>query len=277
MTRLLVWLNELANHCAAVVLAPIGWLPGPVSATLIAVVTGMLMLLAFKYTSNQTAIKRTRSQIKANLLALSLFKESVWVGLRAQGRVLAHSGRLMLLSLVPLLLMSLPMVLLLSQLALWYQARPLRVGEDAVVSVHLRDEASGALDQIQLASDPALEATIGPVRVGSKGMVCWSIRATEAGQHELLVSVDDRQFAKQVAVGGGFMPTSLSRPRWQWTDVLLNPRESPFGPDSPVQSIDVAFPDRTSWSTGSDTWLLYWFAVSLAAAFAVRPLLKVNV
>jgi hypothetical protein len=92
----------------------------------------------------------------------------------------------------------------------------------------------------------------------------------------MVVSVDDRPFAKQVSVGSGFMPTSLSRPGWQWTGVLLNPRESPFAPDAAVRSIDVAFPDRASWSAGSDTWLFYWFAVSLVAAFAVKPLLKVN-
>ena len=137
MTQLLIWLNALANRCAAILLAPVAWVPGWVSATVIAAVTGVLMLLIFKYTSQQAAIKRTRSQIKANLLALSLFKDNVWVGLRAQGRILANAGKLMLLAVVPMLVMTLPMVLLLGQLALWYQARPLNVGEEAVVTVKL--------------------------------------------------------------------------------------------------------------------------------------------
>ena len=82
--RILVWLNRLANSMAAVLLAPVAWLPGWLSATLIAVVTGICMLAIFKYTSNQKAIERTRNGIKANLLALSLFKENIRVGLRCQ-------------------------------------------------------------------------------------------------------------------------------------------------------------------------------------------------
>lgn len=277
MTQMLVWLNALANRCGEVLLAPVAWVPGWVSATVIAVVTGVVMLLVFKYTSQQTAIKRTRSQIKANLLALSLFKDNVWVGLRAQGRILANAGKLMLLAVVPMLVMTVPMILLLGQLALWYQARPLNVGEEAVVTVKLSKEANGELQKVKLRGGDGMEPTIGPVRVPSKDMVCWNIKAKEAGLHELTVNIDDAPFTKQLAVGSGYMPTSLQRPASRWSDVLLHPREAPFAADSPVQSIEVGFPERDSWTSGSDYWIVYWFAISLVAAFAAKPLLKVNV
>jgi hypothetical protein len=277
MTQLIVWLNSAANRCAAILLAPVAWLPGWVSATAIAVGTGVLMLLIFKVTSHQSAIKRTRNQIKANLLALSLFKDNVWVGLRAQGRILVYAGRLMLLAVVPMLIMTLPMVLVLGQLALWYQARPLHLGEEAVVAVHLRSDAPIALDEVQLSASEAAQATIGPVRVPSKEMVCWNVRAAKTGVHELVFSIDGESFTKQLAVGDSFMPTSLERPAWHWSDVVLHPREAPFAADSLVQSIEVAYPERDSWTSGSDAWLVYWFAMSLVAAFAARPLLKVNI
>ncbi len=84
MTQVLVSLNALAGKFADVLLAPIAVLPGWLSATLIAATTGLFMLVIFKYTSNQRAVQRVRNQIKANLLALSLFKESVLVSMRAQ-------------------------------------------------------------------------------------------------------------------------------------------------------------------------------------------------
>ena len=46
--------------------------------------------------------------------------------------------------------------------------------------------------------------------------------------------------------------------------------ESPSG-------IEVTFPKRSSWTSGTDYWIVYWFAISLVAAFAVKPLLKVNI
>jgi hypothetical protein len=251
--------------------------PGWVSTTTIATVTGVLMLFAFKYTSRQSAIKQTRNQIKANLLSLSLFKENVWVGLQAQGRILANAGRLMWLSLIPMLVMTIPMILLLGQLALWYQARPLQANEEAVLTVRLNAGTKDALDKIALEPNEGIESAVGPVRVPTKDMVCWSIRAHEPGLHELTLKIDQRPFTKQLAVGEGFMPISLQRPARHWSDLLLHPREAPFGLESPVQSIDVAYPSRQSWTAGTRTWLVYWFAMSMVAALVAKPLLKVNI
>jgi uncharacterized membrane protein (DUF106 family) len=142
LTQLVVWLNAIVNPIARVVFAPIAILPGWLSATLVGIITGVLMLLAFKYTSNQVAIKKVRSEIKANLLAMTLFKDSVGVSLRSQFRILWAAVRLLGYSLVPILVMLVPMSLLLSQLALWYQARPLGVGEEAVVTINLNSDAA---------------------------------------------------------------------------------------------------------------------------------------
>ena len=65
----------------------IGVVPGWLSATAIAAVTGVLMLAVFKYTSNQGAIKRVRNDIDAHLLALKLFKDSASVALERRGAV----------------------------------------------------------------------------------------------------------------------------------------------------------------------------------------------
>src|SRR5262249_54850919 len=137
LAQVVVWLNAVSNALGRVLLAPIGLLPSWLSATLVAAVSGLLLLLAFQYTSNQRAIPAVRNDIKPNLFTLKLFRESPWVTLRAQGRVLWGAVRSAALTAVPLLLMALPVGLLLGQLALWYQARPLRVGEETVITMKL--------------------------------------------------------------------------------------------------------------------------------------------
>lgn len=276
LTRLVVWLNQVAGAVGQVLLAPIAWLPGWLSATAIAAITGILMLLVFKYTSNQAAIKRTRSQIKANLLALSLFQEDLRVGLRVQCALLFEAGRLLVLSLIPMLVMLVPMCLVLGQLALWYQARPLMVGEEAVITVHLAEAGEGILPDIQLAPSAFVDVTVGPVRVPAKRMVCWNVQARESGLHQLVFRAKDAQFIKEFAIGQGYMPVSLERPSGNLEAVLLHPREAPFAADSVVQSIDVAYPGRSSWTTGTDWWMVYWFAASMVAALIARPFLNVN-
>src|SRR5438477_131899 len=152
LTQIVVWLNAVAGRLSSILLAPVAWLPGWLSATVVAIVTGIIMLVIFKYTSNQAAIKKTRSQIKANLLGLSLFKDDMGVALRGQRALLLNASQLLLLSAVPMLVMLVPMCLMLGQLALWYQARPLRVGEEAVVTVQLADRVSP--DDVELVATP---------------------------------------------------------------------------------------------------------------------------
>ncbi|MDY0168746.1 MAG: hypothetical protein RBS80_19510 [Thermoguttaceae bacterium] len=276
LTQLIVWLSTVVTPCAEVVLWPIAVMPGWASATLVAAVTSVLMLAVFKVTSNQAAIRRVRNDIKANMLALSLFKDSVGVGLRAQGRILLAAGRLLALSIVPMLIMLPPTCLLLGQLGLWYQARPLRVGEEAVVTVYLAGDAAEALPEVELAGSGDWAPTGSPVRVPPRRMICWNVQAKAPGRHRLSFWIGDAEFDKELAVGDGFMPTSQRRPEWSWTAALLHPRETPFAANSPVQSIEVAYPGRSSWTSGTDSWLVYWFVVSLLAAFAAKPLLRVD-
>ncbi|HKD37650.1 MAG TPA: hypothetical protein VKB78_12650, partial [Pirellulales bacterium] len=205
MTQIVVWLNAIANACASVLLAPIAMLPGWISATLVAAVTGVAMLFVFKHTSNQTAIKHVRGRIKANLLALSLFKDSASVSLRSQGRILLGAMQLLLLAIVPMLVMLVPMCLVLGQLALWYQARPLRVGDEAVVTVKLAGAASDSIPELKLATGSEFETTVGPVRVPSKNMICWNVKARQPGIHRLAFDLGNERFEKEMAIGDSFM------------------------------------------------------------------------
>jgi uncharacterized membrane protein (DUF106 family) len=276
MTQFVVWLNSLANILGALVLAPLALLPGWLSATVVAAATGLLMLLVFKYTSNQAAIKRVRSSIKANLLALSLFKDNIRVSLRAQSAILLAAGRLLLLALAPMLVMLIPMCLALGQLALWYQARPLQVGEETVVTVQLSGEEEDEMPEVSLDPGRNAQIVLGPVRAVSRRMVCFTIRASEPGYDSLSIRAGNETATKELAVGNGFMRVSPQRPGWNWSDALLYPQEAPFAPGSALHSVSIEFPSRTGWATGSDWWIVYWFVVSMIAALFLRKPLNVN-
>jgi hypothetical protein len=276
LTQVIVWLNAAANALGWL-LAPVALLPGWLSATILAAVSGVLLLGVFKYTSNQKAIKRVRDDINANMLALKLFKDSVKVAFRAQGRLLVGAFWLFLFGLVPLLVMIVPVTLLLGQMSLWYQQRPLRVGEETVVTLKLNGGSADSLPDVTLQSDPAAERILGPVRIASKREVCWNIVAREGGLHRLTFQVGDHTVEKELAVSDGFMRVSAVRPGWDWSEVLTHPWERPFPPGSSIRSIEIDYPRRVSWTSGSDWWVVYWFGVSLVAAFCFKGVLKVNV
>jgi hypothetical protein len=271
------WLSAAASFLGRFLLAPVGVMPGWLSATAIAAVTGVLLLAVFKYTSNQHAIKRVRNDINANLLALKLFKDSATVALQAQGRLLQSAGKLFVFAVVPMLVMALPVTLLLGQVALWYEARPLRPGEDAVITMKLGGQAASTMPAVSLEPTDAVSVAVGPVRITSQRELCWNVTAGKPGSHRLVFQVGDRAIAKEIAIGDGFMRVSIERPGWDWQSILLNPWEEPFRPEDPVQSIAIVYPERSSWTSGTFWWMVYWFGISMVAAMCFRPAMNVNV
>jgi hypothetical protein len=275
LTTVVVALNGVANACGRL-LAPIGWLPGWLSATLIAIASGIAMLVIFKHTSNQRAIKRVRRSIRANLLAAKLFKDNIGLGLRSQGLVLLAALRLLLLAIVPILVMSIPVVLLWAQFGLWYQAAPIPVGEEVAVTVKLNGEVGAPMPTMELSTIDGIDDRTGPVRVFSERQVCWNLAIRKPGLHRLQFHIDGQTVEKELAAGDDFMPVSKMRPGWDWAEALKNPREEPFDRQSAVKSIEIRYPTRSSWTSGTDNWVIYWFVVAFVSGFCFRGLFKVN-
>ncbi len=268
-------INIITNAVLGSALSIIAVLPGWLSNTIISAVTGVLLLIIFKYTSNQHAIGKVRDNIKANMLALRLFKDEIAVTLQSQGRVFRSAFGLLYHSLRPMLVMILPVSLLLAQMGLWYQFRPLLPGEEALVTMKL---ASGnPMPEAEIIPHPGIAVTIGPIRVPSKNEIYWQIKSLSEGKHQLAFQLENQTFEKHVVVGQGFMRISAVRPGPHWSDILLHPVEKPFTPESPVQSISVDYPDRTSWTSGTDWWLVYFFIASMAFALLFKPFLKVRI
>ena len=277
LAQIITWINVPINALAKFLFAPIATLPGWLSNTLISAVTGLVLIIIFKYTSNQRAIGQVRDSIKANMLAIKLFKDSMSVTLKAQGQVFKGALLLLFYAVVPMLVMIVPVSLLLSQLGLWYQYRPLLPGEQTIVTMQLNRDIETPWPNVDIEPTGAAEVVIGPVRVFSKRQIYWEIKAGGNGCHHVVFKVGRQQVEKELSIGDGFMRLSVQRPGWHWAEILLHPSERPFIPDSVVQSISINYPQRPSKTSGTDWWLIYFFVASMAFALILKPFLKVRI
>jgi len=271
------WINVVTNAVVGSLFAMIGQMPGWLSNTIISAVMGVVLLVLFKYTSNQKAIGQVKDTIKANMLALKLFKDELQVTFQAQGRVFLGALQLLRHSLRPLFVMIVPVLLILAQMGLWYQWRPLRSGEEAMVTMRLNEGANDTMPDVQLMDSGAAHVIAGPVRIASKREICWQIRAGEEGRHEIIFQVGDQKIGKELVIGDELARVSAIRPGWEWTAMILHPIEKPFANDSPVHSIAIDYPDRTSWTSGTDWWMAYFFVVSIIFALIFKPFLNVKI
>jgi len=277
LVYILTWLNVPLNAAAGVLLAPVGLMPGWLSNTIAAAVSAVILLIIFKYTSNQRAIAHVRNDIKANMLALKLFKDSLAVIVLAQCRLLRGAMQLLAYAIVPLMVMIVPVSLLLGQLGLWYQSRPLLPGEETVVVMKLNGNSDLPFPLVRIESIPGAQVVIGPVRVLSDRRIFWKVKAHSPGRHHIVFQVNNRQVKKQLAIGDGFMRVSAKRPGWNWVQILYHPLEKPFAEDTAVRSISIDYPQRQSWTSGSNSWLIYFFAATLVFSLAFKPFLKVRI
>jgi hypothetical protein len=211
------------------------------------------------------------------MLAMKLFKDSISVTLHAEARIFKGALLLLFHAIVPMLVMIIPVSLLLAQMSLWYQSRPLLPGEVAVMTVKLNDNVKGNWPTVNIEPTSVAEVTIGPVRVLSRWEICSEIKALKNGNHRITLHVDRHQIEKELAIGDGFMRVSSTRPAWNWANILMNPAEKPFAMDSIVQSVTIDYPKRLSKTSGADWWLIYFFIASMVFAFISRPFLKVRI
>ena len=276
LTQLIVWINVLTNKLAGLLFAHIAHLPGWLSNTIISAVAGVLLLIIFKYTSNQAAIGKARDSIKANLLALRLYKDSIPVILKSQVKVFKGALLLLIHAIRPMLVMIVPVSLIFAQLGLWYQFRPLTVGEETVVTMSLKEDENSPWPTVKLHTKGVADITIPKTKIASKRQILWKIKVLQPGYKEITFHVDDQQINKQLVVGNGFMKTAPQKPAWNWLDVLLYPAEKPFASDSPVKSISIEYPNRISKTCGADWWVLYFFLISGAFFMIFKPVLKVR-
>lgn len=250
--------------------------PGWISLMILSALSGTGMALVFRYTVNRQAFRAVLDGIQAELLSVYLFRHDLGVTLRSEKCLILGSFRLLYHSLLPLLLMGLPLSLLLAQMAAWYQARPFLPGsEPAIVQVKLAD-TSQEISAITLAEQPDIRVLNGPVRLVNRKEVYWEVLALRKGLYRLTFLSGGQPMEKMLIAGDGYVPVSPLRPGPEPGDMILYPLEEPFPPGSPIRSIRIDYPSRDSYFSGTGWWLFSFMWISLLAAILVKPLSPSN-
>lgn len=250
------------------------------SLTIFSIITGISMLLVFRYTSNQSSIKNVKNKMKAHLLELRLFKDDLRVMFSALKLILKHNFRYMFYALKPMLFMIVPVVFILIQMDGWYGSRPLKPGEAAIVSLKVSDKGSNMLNDISLEVTKGLTVETLPLRIMREREVDWRIKANEPGEHYLIFNVAGEKLRKKVVVFNDKLirisPRTVNAKIFG--DVIINPGEKPITKKSIVEMIEVEYPSRSIAVLGWNLhWLIVFCIVSIVAGFALKNLFGVEI
>lgn len=261
-------LNTVCTFLGDILYGALGLLPGWLGLTILSGGLGIVMLIAFRYTSNQARIKQAKDAIKANLLALKLYKDDLRVTFKTQFRLLAAVARLQRYILFPVLVMTLPMLLLFAQMAARHQWQPLRPGEATIVRARLADRPGPEWAAVKLEGGPGVSVEVGPLP--GEIDVVWRVRGVSAGRHILRIITPGMEYEKELVVGEPLDRVSAVRPSKHWGLQLLYPIERAIPAGAAVQSIEVEYRPLKHWYYGSDWWIVSLLVVSMVVAFIFR-------
>jgi hypothetical protein len=245
----------------------------------LSLLTALLMLEVFKLTSNQAAVRKAKDRIKAHLLELRLFKDNLRVSLGAQGGILKANLRYVAANLKPLLVMIVPLVLILAQLSLWFDRRPLGPGEETLLKVRLEKGTDLLGLDFGLDVPPQVSVDSPAVRIPDEGEIVWRLRASDEGSGRIRLGLGGRTLEKTVTVGGTRLTKVSSKAsRGSFWDRVLYPGEPSLPRGAPVRSIEVLYPAKDLSAFGINVhWLVAYFVLSLAFGLALKGVFKVEI
>lgn len=268
--------NAVVTRAFDLLFAPFGSSPWA-GMVFISLLTGFVLLLVFRHTSNQRGIRAAKALILSHLLEVLLYRDELRVVLRAQARLAKDNLRYLGYALVPLIFMMPPVLVLLVQMDLRYGHRPLREGESTILALKLR-EASASLDQVSLTAPPGIEIETPALRMPAIGEVDWRLRATTPGEYQLRISVGDQEFLKEMVVGERASRISSQRAGEGLGGRFFNPGEPPLPADSPVSWVKLTYPSASLSLFGLRLhWIWPWLILSLAFGYALKGPLRVQV
>ena len=279
MTAAVSAFNAVLTFLFGLVYESLKWL-GPLwSIVGISCLGGILMVWIFGKVSNQTAIRKTRDRLSAELIGLRLFKGDLRVFFGIQYQVLLWTLRYLRHCFVPMLILMVPTIILLIQLNLHYGSRPLRVGEQTLVKVRLRaPDALARGTEITLKAPESVQIETQGVRCEETKEVCWRVRGVSPGRFDLVVSDGRMSVTKKAAVGGRLEGVSSVRTGEHWLRALLYPGEALIPSQAAFESIEILYPRLEIPILGRRTnWLILFVVLSLGFGYVFKRVLGVEI
>lgn len=246
---------------------------------LISFLTGLFMIFVFRYTSNQDGIRKTKNRIKAHLLELRLYKDSLNLTLKAQGQILLSNLKYISYSARPMLVMIVPILLILIQLNLWFGYQSLKPGQTALLKVKLKEGLNPLETNISLEPSSGVNVETSPLHIEEEREIDWRLRAKEKGVHTLNLKWNEQSFAKNISIGQDLLTKiSALKVKKGILSEIFNPGEKPLARDLPVQSIEVTYPgQRMNFFGWRIHWLIVFFILSIIFGFSFKGLFKVEI
>lgn len=241
-----------------------------------AAVLALISLLVFRFCSNQAALRRSRNVMIACLLEFRLFEDDLLGVFGTLGRTLRAGALYLAQTARPIAVLIIPFGILLVHLAAWFEYRPLQVGEQALLTVGVAEDA-GRRDLGIDRSDGVEVQTAGFVAPTADEVV-WRFAALREGEGDWLGVTDgSAQERKAVVVSDRLKRVEVARVAGPFWERLAHPGEAPLPSGGPFRFLRVDYPRREIACCGRRVhWLAALVILTIVFGYVLRIPLRVE-
>ncbi len=235
------------------------------------------MLFLFKFTSNQAAMKEVKTRISAYFLELRLYSHDVSNVIASQGKILRSNMSYMKLSLIPAVVMIVPVILVMVQLNLRYASQQLRPGETVLVKVKVADGYDVMRNKLDLECEGGVVKASPGVRIPSLGEICFKVKLTEPGVHNIALGSGAGRMEMPIYGSDRLVPVFSIAKRRSIGEAIFNPGSPTVPADSPIKSVQVLYKPMEFGLLGVKlSWLWTFLIISFAFGLCLKFIFKVE-
>lgn len=271
-------INYVITRVFDIILYPFGFINPFWGVLFLSILMAFVVLMIYKKISSPKTIKITKEKIKANILAIRIYKDFWRVILSSFFKSLYYTGKYFSLNLVPLLVIIPILFPVFVQMDVRYGMRPFRVGEEIVIKAWVAQDPIGL--EAQLLENGNIKTKMNPVFINGFSdekkqqpikEIDWKIEAVRAGISNIQVKINTRAYEKSLIIGnysGALSNKKFGESSWGH---FLYPVEGLFGETGVVEDIYIEYPGAVISFAGLKMhWLIYNIVLVVIIALAFR-------
>lgn len=244
----------------------------------LSLITSLVVLVVYKYLSSPSKIRKAKDKIKANILAIRLYKDFWKVIIGSFFKSLFYILKYFALN-IGVIIIILPLLLpLFVQMDVRYGMRPFQPGEEFIIEATFSQDPN-SLD-IQLLESENFKPTMNPVFINAfkdeektKPMreVNWKVKVTGEGNAKIRIKVNDNIFEKTLLIGKHHKALSNKKFMDSSLEHFIYPVESLFPGKSDLNYIHIDYPGKIVSFLGLRIhWIIIYLVLVLIIVLALR-------
>jgi len=262
-------INYFLTRGCDLLLAPFAKLPPFWGILFLSLLTSLFVLVVYRAVSSPKKVKDTKNQIKANILAIRLYRDFWKTIVGSFFKSLYYTGKYFVLNLVPLFLVFPLLFLLFVQMDIRYGMRPFRMDENITVKAGFKGDI-GAVD-VEIQPNPHFRSAMNPVFINALREVDWKLKAGANGSTAIAIKVDGATVSKNLVIGDNLPALSNKKMAASSLEHFIYPAEKLLAPPTLLKYVYIKYPARSISFLGFHAhWLVYYLVLTMIIALALK-------